>query len=750
MSACSLKQKSRFSGFLFQGVITVCLSMIHDLLKDPVVEYVCPMHPDVSSENPGNCPRCGMALVVKGAIDHMLPGESAPIQDKHAGHTAGMFLRKFWVAFALSIPIILYSELPQLLFGFSLPTFPGVQFLAPALGSIVFFYCGLVFLAGAVREVRAKLPGMMTLISLAITTAYAYSVYAFIAGEAHALFWELATLVTVMLLGHYIEMRSITTAQQAMQELAALLPDVAEIQVGAETKIIGLNELAVGDHVVVKPGGKIPADGEVVEGESQVNEAMITGESVPVAKRVDDMVVAGTINGDGRLIVRVTRIGSDTFLAGVMRLVSAAQASKSRLQILADRTAAYLTGIAVFSALVTAGVWATLGAPASFTLGRVVAVLVVACPHALGLAVPLVIAISTSVASRNGLFVKDRLALESARTIDVVLFDKTGTLTTGDYGVQKIIPFEQAAVDGDVRGVMAAQVEENILRLAASIDTASEHPVSRAIVAEARRREIELFPVTGFERVPGRGVKGTVRGIHIEVGGEAMVGAKMIDQVPQAVRQEVALLAGKGHTIVYVLVDHAPIGAFALADTIRPESKEAIARLKRLGIKPIMMTGDSEEVAEWVAQDLGIKDYFFRISPREKVEKVKEYQEQGLYVAMVGDGINDAPALMQANVGVAIGAGTNVAIESAGIILAKSDPRDIAKIFALSRLTYRKMVQNLFWAAGYNVVAIPLAAGALYVYGFVLSPAIAAALMSLSTVIVAANALLLRRSEKSL
>ncbi|AKM78249.1 MAG: Copper-translocating P-type ATPase [Candidatus Wolfebacteria bacterium GW2011_GWE1_48_7] len=722
--------------------------MIHDLLRDPVIEYTCPMHADITAENPGNCPKCGMALVLRGVIEHELPGEHAPIHDKHAGHTASSFLRKFWIALALSIPIVLYSELPGVLIGKRMPAFPGMQFLAPILGSIVFFYAGWIFLVSAVREIRAKLPGMMTLISLAITTAYTYSMYVFAMGEEHTLFWELSTLVSIMLLGHYVEMRSTDTASRAMQELAVLLPDVAEVVVGKETKTVSLNELVVNDVFVVKPGGKVPADGVVIEGESLVNESMITGESTPVQKRLDSQMVAGTINGDGRLIVRVTRIGSDTFLAGVMRLVAGAQASKSRMQILADKAASYLTGIAIFSALTTAVVWAVVfDASASFTLGRVVAVLVVACPHALGLAVPLVVAISTSLASRNGLFIKDRLALEAARTIDMVLFDKTGTLTTGEYGIYKIIPFEREIVEGDDGGVVESQVEENILRLAASIDTASEHPVSRAIVSEARRREIELFPVTGFERLPGKGVKGTVRGLHVQVGGESLIGAKVIEQTPQVIRQEVALLAGKGQTIVYVFVDHAPIGVIALADTIRPESKEAIIALKRLGIKPVMMTGDSEEVAEWVAQDLGIADYFFRVSPHEKVERVKEYQDKGLRVAMVGDGINDAPALMQANVGIAIGAGTNVAIESAGIILAKSDPRDIAKIFKLSRLTYRKMIQNLYWATGYNVLAIPLAGGILYSQGIVLSPAVSAVLMSLSTVIVAANALLLRRNH---
>lgn len=723
--------------------------MIHNLLNDPVIEYACSMHPDITLDKSGNCPKCGMVLVLRGAIDHALPGMKAYEHDKHIGHTVGTFLKKFWISLLLSIPIVLYSELPETLFRFHMPAFPGMRYLAPVFASVIFFYAGLIFLIGAVRELRAKLPGMMTLISLAIINAYVYSMYVFVMGGTHTLFWELATLITIMLLGHYVEMRSVDTAQRALQELASLLPDTADVLVGQNTHSVLLSELRLDDFVLVKPGGKIPADGIVTEGQSQVNEAMITGESALVVKQIDSQVVAGTINSDGRLVVRVTRIGEDTFLSGVMRLVAGAQASKSRLQILADKAASYLTGVAVLAALVTVIAWLSLGMGAAFAMERLVAVLVVACPHALGLAIPLVVAISTSVASRNGLFVKDRLALESARTIDVVLFDKTGTLTSGEYGIYRIFPLEEIA-GGPEHDSLESRAEENILRLAASIDNASEHPVSRAVVGEATKRAIELFPVTAFERLPGKGVKGTVRGLRVEVGGESLVGAKMIDQLSKGLRQEVASLAGKGQTIIYVVVDHTPIGVIALVDVIRPESKEAIATLKRLGIKPVMITGDSEEVAEWVAQDIGIEDYFFRVSPNDKVEKVKYFQEKGLRVAMVGDGINDAPALMQANVGVAIGAGTNVAIESAGIILAKSDPRDIAKIFTLSRLTYRKMIQNLWWAAGYNVVAIPLAAGVLYSKGIMLSPAISAALMSLSTVIVAVNALLLRQSGKNL
>ena len=724
--------------------------MVHDLFKEPPVEYGCPMHPDISSQDPGTCPKCGMTLEIKGSVKHTLPGKEGvhAAVDKHAGHTVGMFLRTFWVAFVLSIPVILYSELPETLFGVHMPSFPGMRYIGPVLGSGIFFYAGWIFLLGAVRELRAKVPGMMTLISLAIITAYGYSIYAFFTGSAHALFWELATLITIMLLGHYIEMRSIATANRALQELAALLPDTAEVMTGNVTHVVPLGELSLDDIVVIKPGGKVPADGVVIEGESQVSEAMITGESNLVGKKIDNMVVAGTVNGDGRLVVRITHIGEDTVLAGIMRLVAQAQSSKSNMQVLADRAAFHLTWIAILSALIAAAAWALAGASLSFLLLRVVSVLVVACPHALGLAIPLVVAISISIASRKGLFIKDRLALESARSVDVILFDKTGTLTTGGYGVYKLFVFESGIEYAQDPGTLRA--EENILRLAASVDTASEHPVSRAIAGEAIQRGLELFSVTGFERIPGKGVKGTVRGLHVQVGGAALVGADIIERIPAAMRQEVALLAGKGQTIVYVTVDHSPIGAIALADVIRPESKQAIATLKRMGIKPIMITGDSEEVAEWVAQDVGIDEYFFRVSPNDKVEKVKHYQEQGLRVAMVGDGINDAPALMQSDVGIAIGAGTNVAIESAGIILAKSDPSDIVRIVKLSQLTHRKMLQNLFWAAGYNIVAIPLAGGVLYAKGIVLSPAIAAVLMSLSTVIVAVNALLLRRSEKTL
>ncbi len=706
------------------------------------------MHPEIVADKPGNCPKCGMTLVVKDHATHMMTGEAPHAYDKHEGHTANAFLKKFLVSLLVSIPIVLYSELPETLFRAHMPSFPGMRFLAPVLGSIAFFYAGWIFLVGAAHELRAKLPGMMTLISLAIINAYGYSMFVFATGGTHTLFWELSTLITIMLLGHYLEMRSVSTAQRALQELATLLPDTAELAVtGGTTRVVLLNELKLNDLVVVKPGSKVPADGIVSEGESQVNEAMITGESAPVSKKIDSEVVAGTINGDGRLVVRVTRIGEDTFLAGIMRLVASAQASKSKLQVLADRIAFHLTWVAVLTALVTIAVWLSSGMGTSFAVERFIAVLVVACPHALGLAIPLVVAISTSIASRNGLFVKDRLALESARTIDTVLFDKTGTLTSGAYGVYKVIPFEDGAAG---EATLESRAEENILRLAASIDASSEHPVSRAITDEAVKRGIKLLDITGFERLPGKGVKGVVRGMHVEVGGESLVGPKITEHMPGDVHKDIALLAAKGQTIIYVVADHTPIGVIALADVIRPESKEAIASLKRLGIKPVMVTGDSEEVAEWVAQDLGIVDYHFRISPHEKVEQVKHYQAQGRRVAMVGDGINDAPALMQANVGIAIGAGTNVAIESAGIILAKSDPRDIAKIFKLSRLTYRKMVQNLFWAVGYNIIAIPLAAGVLYSRGIVLSPAISAAFMSLSTVIVAINALLLRRAGKAL
>ena len=611
---------------------------------------------------------------------------------------SGMFLNKFWLSFVLTIPVVLYADVVEKIFKWSPPAFSGSEYLPLILGTIVFFYGGWVFLTGAYREIKARLPGMMTLIGLAITAAYAWSVYAVFVGE-EALFWELTTLITIMLLGHWVEMRAVSGAQGALKELSKLLPDTAEVVRNGSILILPLSELTVGDILLVKPGARVPADGKIIEGSSELNESIITGESKPVSKSTEDEIIAGSTNGDGTLKVEVMKIGEHTFLSGVMRLVAEAQASKSRLQILSDRAALYLTAVAVIGGAVTLTAWLLAGATVAFAIARVVAVLVIACPPALGLAVPLVASISTTKAAKNGFLVKRRLALESARNIDVILFDKTGTLTEGKFSV-------------------TGSSSDEVLSLAASVEAHSEHPIASAVVAEARRKGLEIKEAKNFRRIPG-------------IGAEAEVDGKKI------------FIGHRGSADIKVEADGREIGKIIVSDTVRPEAKLALDSLKNMGLKIAMITGDSEEVAKEVSAELGLDEYFARVKPEEKIEKVKWLQSKGLKVAMVGDGVNDAPALTQADLGIAIGAGTNVAIESAGIILIKSDPRDIAKIIRLSRMTYSKMIQNLFWATGYNVVAIPLAAGALAFKGIILGPAAAAILMSVSTVVVAVNASLL-------
>lgn len=664
------------------------------------VVYTCPMHPEVVKNAPGMCPDCGMQLVPtkKKTSTHGAHGGSS----KHQGHSTNIFKIKFWVSLILSIPIVLYSDVAQELLRFHPPVFPGSEYLQFVLASIVFFYGGWVFIASAYRELRARLPGMMTLIALAISVAYFYSIVETFLGKTDTLYWELATLITIMLLGHWIEMRAVSGARGALQELSKLLPDEAEVIRGSETEIISLSELKKGDVVLVKPGGRIPADGVVQEGSSDVNESIATGESKPIAKNKGDEVIAGTTNGDGSLKITVTKIGEETFLAGVMRLVAEAESSKSHLQILSDRAAFYLTIIAVVSGTITLVTWLAFR-DAAFAINRMVAVLIITCPHALGLAIPLVASISTTKAAKNGFLIKQRLALETAREIDTVLFDKTGTLTEAKFKV--------TAVSSD-----------EVLALAASVNAHSEHPIGQAIVEEAKRCSLQLSEVSDFKRVPGRGTEGIIDGQKIFVG-------------------------TKGDNDIVVEKDGTIIGTLSVADAVRPESKAAIESLQKTGVKVMMITGDSAEVAKRVADELGLDEYFARVLPEDKVNKVKELQNRGQKVAMVGDGVNDAPALSQADLGIAVGAGTNVAIESAGIILVRNDPRDIAKIIHLSKLTYRKMIQNLFWATGYNVIAIPLAAGALAFKGIILSPAVGAVLMSLSTVIVAGNAVLLRKQE---
>lgn len=663
------------------------------------------MHPEVRQEKPGMCPECGMSLVktqhgAQHQAEHRNNGK-----EKHAGHSTRMFLRKFWVCLMLTIPVVLYADVVGELLKWSPPDFSGSQYLSLLLGSAVFFYGGWVFLAGAWREIQGRLPGMMTLIGIAILAAYSWSVYAVFAGE-EPLFWELTTLITIMLLGHWLEMRAVSGAQGALKELSKLLPDMAEVIRNGKIELLPVSQLRAGDVVFVRPGGRIPSDGVVTDGKSEVQEAMITGESLPVTKIVTSEVIAGTVNGDGSLTIAVTKVGERTFLAGVMRLVAEAQASKSRLQVLSDKAAFYLTIIAVTAGFLTFIAWFATGHEISFAVARLVAVLVIACPHALGLAVPLVASISTTLAARHGFLVKQRLALEAARNIDIVLFDKTGTLTKGEYGVTR--------------------AQDQALLLAASVDAHSEHFVARALVQEAKKRKLALLQVVDFARIPGKGVRGTINGVEVRVEGAESSGSE---------------------TMIAVFQGEQEIGTIALADVIREESREAVSGLKAIGVRIAMITGDSEGVASWVAKELGIDEYFAKVLPGQKSEKVKLLQQKGLKVAMVGDGVNDAPALTQADLGIAIGAGTNVAIESAGIILVRNDPRDIVKIIRLSRATFSKMVQNLFWATGYNVVALPLAAGALAFKGIVLEPAVAAVLMSFSTVIVAINALLLKHTK---
>lgn len=650
----------------------------------------------------------------------------------HSGHEL-MFRNRFWVSLLLSIPVLLYSPMLQGWFGFTMPEFPGSRWMGPVFATIVFFYGGLPFLQMARPELRNRQPGMMTLISLAITVAYAYSLIALLVDPQGGFFWELVTLIDIMLLGHWLEMRSVRQASGALQELARLMPDEAE-RIGPDGRVetVSTGDLRTDDLVLVRPGASVPVDGLVEQGESDVNESMITGESRPVKKRPGDKAIAGTINGDGSLRIRVGATGDQTTLAGIMRLVEQAQQGKSRTQILADKAAGWLFYIAMAAAFLTAIAW-TIGVGFDVAVvTRVATVLVIACPHALGLAIPLVVAISTGLAANNGILVRDRLALEEARNLDMVIFDKTGTLTRGEFGVV---------------GIKAANnwTEQDVLALAAAIEGDSEHMVAKAIRQTAAERELALPAVSSFEALKGRGVRARVNGQTAYAGGP-----RLLEMLEMHLAGPIAAFtqeAGrKSQSVIYLVHDGQIAAAFALADVIRPESRQAVQRLHELGVQVAMLTGDSQAVAQAVADELGIDQVFAEVLPEHKDQKVAELQAQGRRVAMVGDGVNDAPALTRANVGIAIGSGTDVAVESAGIILVQSNPLDVVKIFELSRASYRKMIENLAWATGYNVIAIPLAAGVLYpAFGILLSPAVGALFMSLSTIIVAANAQLLRR-----
>jgi Cu2+-exporting ATPase len=649
----------------------------------------------------------------------------------HSGHE-GMFRRKFWVSLVLSIPVLLYSPMIQEWLGFSMPAFPGSEWITPVFATIIFIYGGIPFLQMAVPEVKNRQPGMMTLISLAISVAFVYSLAALFLPTESSFFWELVSLIVIMLLGHWLEMRSVRQASGALNELAKLMPDTAElIREDGNTEEVQVSNLQNDDLVLVRPGASVPADGEVEEGESDVNESMITGESKPVKKSPGDDVIGGTINGDGSLRVRVTATGDETALAGIMRLVEQAQQSKSNTQILADRAAGWLFYVALGVAVITAVAWVIAVGFNVDVIARVATVLVIACPHALGLAVPLVVAITTSMGANNGILVRDRLALEQAREIDIVIFDKTGTLTKGEFGVV---------------GVQTADSwkEDEALALAAAIEADSEHTIARGIRRSAEERDLKSPNVREFEAIKGRGVRASYGGKEVYVGGPRLL--EMLEiSLPQAMDDFEKQANQKGQSLVNLVVEDEVVAGFALADVIRPESKAVVDKLHEMEVEVAMLTGDAEAVAKAVADELGIDQYFAEVLPENKDQKVAELQKQGKRVAMVGDGVNDAPALTRADVGIAIGGGTDVAIESAGIILVKSNPLDVVKIFSLSRASYRKMIQNLIWAAGYNVIALPLAAGVLAPIGILLSPAVGAVLMSLSTVIVAINAQLLRR-----
>ncbi len=647
------------------------------------------------------------------------------------------FRHRFWVSLALTVPVLATSEMIQHFLGLRATlAFPGDRYVEFAFASGVYFYGGWPFLTGLVDEVRQRLPGMMTLVALAITVAYVYSALVVFGLPGSVFFWEAATLIDIMLLGHWIEMRSVLGASRALEQLVRLLPAEAHrVRADGSVEEVPIDVLRPGDRVLVKPGEKIPTDGRIVQGGTSVNQAMLTGESQPVEKGAGDEVIGGAVNGEGAITIEVRRTGADTYLSQVIELVRRAQETRSRTQDLANRAALWLTLTAIAGGTLTLMAWLGAGREFSFALERTVTVMVITCPHALGLAVPLVVAVSTALSARQGLLIRDRSAFERARELDAVVFDKTGTLTEGRFGVTDIEP-----LDG--------RTEHDILRLAAALESRSEHPIAAGIVRAARERAVQYPAPEGFAAIPGKGAQGIVDGVAVKVVSPGYLrdqGLGARDQEERARR-----LAAQGKTVVYVLADGAPIGAIALADIVRKESREAVQRLKAMGIKPIMLTGDSAAVARWVAAELGLDDYFAEVLPDQKAAKIEEVKRRGLTVAMVGDGVNDAPALVAADVGIAIGAGTDVAIEAADIVLVRSDPRDVPALVQLARATYRKMVQNLWWATGYNAVAIPLAAGVLARAGILLSPALGAVLMSASTVVVALNAQLLGRGRPQL
>ena len=656
-------------------------------------------------------------------------------QHSHHAHMVKDFRKRFWVCLALTVPVLLLSPLIRDAIGLKEAlSFTGDKYILFALSTIIFFYGGWPFLKGLVNELKKKEPGMMTLIALAITVAYAYSSAVVFGLSGKFLFWELATLIDIMLLGHWLEMRSVMGASRALEKLVQLLPKEAHLVEGdGSTRDVSVEDINPGDRLLIKPGEKIPVDGRIDKGETSVNESMLTGETKEAFKGVGDEVIGGSVNGDGSIEIIIEKTGADTYLSQVIEMVRRAQESRSRTQDLATRAAFWLTIISISVGSTTLIFWLAFGKTFEFSLERTVTVMVITCPHALGLAVPLVVAVSTALAANNGLLIRDRSAFERSRLLQAIVFDKTGTLTEGRFGVSDVV-----SLDGQVS-------EDALLSLAASVESQSEHSIARGVVEAAEDRELGIEQVEGFRAIPGKGAVGRVSGKKTMVVSPGYLKEENINVDSKRIEE----LSAQGKTVIFVLVDDRPIGAIALADIVREESKDAIRQLKEMGIQCMMLTGDNRHVAQWVAEELGLDDYFAEVLPHEKSQKIDEIKERGLVVAMVGDGVNDAPALVEADVGIAIGAGTDVAIESADIVLVRNDPRDVVVILDLSKATYRKMVQNLAWATGYNAFAIPAAAGVLYPVGILLGPAVGAVLMSLSTIIVAINARMLKLKDEN-
>lgn len=710
-------------------------------------KYTCPMHPQVLKDEPGKCPLCGMALVPLGggsqsaghshkmhhndahgshAAEHNTHNTDS--YNKHQGHHTHDFLKRFWVSLIVTIPILALSHMIQQWLGFSF-TFPGDKYVLLALGTFIYIYGGMPFLKGMAGEIKANAIGMMTLVALAITVAYVYSVAVVFGLPGMDFFWELATLIVIMLLGHWLEMRSQMAASKALQSLVALLPNDVTVERHGQATKIPIADLQNNDTVIIKPGEKIPADGLVIEGSSSVNESMLTGESVPVKKDVDTKVIAGSINGDGALRIKATGVGKDSYLNKVINLVSDAQAAKSNTQNLADKVAKWLTFIAIAVGIGTFAYWYFTGGNLSFALERMVTVMVTACPHALGVAIPLVVAISTTLSATNGLLIRNRTAFETTRKLSTIIFDKTGTLTEGSHAVQKIIPTSSFPID-------------EIIQYAAAIQQNSEHHIAKGVLKTLKEKNLPLWKSENFKYMQGIGVSGTANGKAVVAAGPNYFAQnnQPLPAIPTEINQD-------AETVNFVLIDKQLAGIITLADTLRDGAQEAISLLKEMGIKSFLLTGDNDKIAAAVSNQLDMDGYLANVLPHNKQEKVKEFQAKGEIVAMTGDGVNDAPALAQADVGIAVGSGTDVAAETADIILVNSDPRDVVKMIDFGKRTYKKMVQNLIWAVGYNVVAIPLAAGILYPK-FVLSPAMGAVLMSVSTIVVAINASLLKLNKK--